>query len=74
MYGYNNNTVQPTFESFDGRVCTLNETGAFSVPLDCSLFNSDLMIPLFCMPQIQVRLYLEDRNNIFTTTVVPTNL
>jgi hypothetical protein len=74
MYGYNNNTTAPTLEQLDGRVCILNETGAFSVPLECSLFNSDLMIPLFCMPQIQIRIYLESLSSIFTTTVVPTQL
>ena len=35
MYGYNNNTTAPTLEQLDGRICILNETGAFSVPLEC---------------------------------------
>ncbi len=60
-FGYNDSTSVPTFEQLDGRLLTLNESGAFRVPLMCVLSNSEKLLPLFAMPQIRINLTIESR-------------
>jgi hypothetical protein len=70
--GYFASTGIPTFETLDGRVCTLNEVGTFSCPLVGLLSSSAKLIPAFAMPQLSVQLTMDSIANMFTTTVVPT--
>jgi hypothetical protein len=64
MYGYNDSTTVPTLEKLDGRKCVANEAGDMCVPLDCAFFNCLNMIPLFGMPQINIKVFFESATNI----------
>lgn len=70
--GYFANTGVPSLEQLDGRLCTLNETGSFALPLVSILSNSEKLLPLFAMPQIRMVLTVESLSAMFTSTVVPT--
>ena len=70
--GYFASTGVPSLEQLDGRLCVLNETGSFSLPLVSLLSNSEKLIPLFAMPQVRIVLTMESLASMFTSTVVPT--
>ena len=70
--GFNGNTTVPTLELLDGRLCTANENGFFSMPLVGLLSSSAKLIPAFAMPQISVQLTMDAVANMLTATVVPT--
>lgn len=72
-YGYFNSTATPTLAQLDGRVCTLNETGSFGLPLVSILSNSEKLLPLFAMPQCRITLTVESLSSMFTSAVAPTN-
>jgi hypothetical protein len=77
MYGYNNTSLAlagiPSLETLDGKkTLVLNETGYACVPFDCSLYNANQNLPLFGMPQVQIRVFFESATNIATSTVAPT--
>ena len=71
-YGYLNSTGTPALSELDGRVCVLNETGSFGLPLVSILSNAEKLIPLFAMPQCRITLTMESLANMFTAVVVPT--
>jgi hypothetical protein len=72
-FGYKDSTSVPSMEELDSRTLTLNETGSFAFPLLGSVFaNCEKLIPLFAMPQVELRLTVDSIANIFTTAVVPT--
>jgi len=70
--GFYNNADVPSLEYLDGRLCTANENGFFSMPLVGLLSSSAKLIPAFAMPQISVQLTMDAVTNMLTTTVVPT--
>ena len=73
--GFVNNTAVPSLEELDGRLCTVNEVGTFSMPLVGLLSSSTKLIPAFAMPQVSVQLTVDAIANIFTSgtgAVVPT--
>ena len=73
--GYFNSTVEPSIEELDGRQCTADETGTFSMPLVGLLSSSAKLIPAFAMPQVSVQLTIDSIANIFcsgTGAVIPT--
>jgi hypothetical protein len=73
--GFVNNTTLPSLESLDGRLCVINESGSFSMPLVGLLSSSAKLIPAFAMPQISVQLTIDSIANIFcsgTIAVIPT--
>jgi hypothetical protein len=72
MLGYLNSTGTPSLAEFDSRTCTDDETGSFAFPLLGSVFsNCEKLIPLFAVPQIEIRLTQDSIANIFTTAIVP---
>jgi hypothetical protein len=71
--GYKDSTSVPSIEELDSRTLTDDETGTFAFPLLGSVFaNCEKLIPLFAMPQVELRLTVDSIANIFTTAVVPT--
>ncbi len=74
--GFVNNSVVPTLEELDGRLCGANETGTFSMPLVGLLSSSAKLIHAFAMPQISVQLTVDSIAKIFcsgTNPVGPVN-
>lgn len=71
-FGYFDSTSTPINSQFDGRIMLANETGAFCGPLVNILTNSDKLIPLF-LANTRIQLTLDNLQNIFTPSVVPTN-
>jgi len=72
--GYKDSTSVPTLEELDSRTLTDDETGTFAFPLLGSVFaNCEKLIPLFAMPQLELRLTVDSIANIFTTAVVPSS-
>jgi len=73
MLGYLNSTGTPSLAELDSRTCTDDETGSFAFPLLGSIVSScEKLIPLFAVPQIEIRLTQDSIANIFTTAIVPT--
>ena len=73
--GFVNSTTVPSLEELDGRLCTVNEVGTFSMPLVGLLSSSAKLIPAFAMPQVSVQLTMDSIANTFTSgtgAVVPT--
>lgn len=72
--GYKDSTSVPSIEELDSRTLTDDETGTFAFPLVGSVFaNCEKLIPLFAMPQLELRLTVDSIANIFTTAVVPSS-
>jgi len=73
-YGWFGSTGVPTLEQLDGRLCTLNESFTLSAPLYTILSACEKDLPLFAMPAIRIVLTVDSISNMFTSTVVPTNV
>lgn len=72
LYGFYASTGVPSNEQMDGRLCTLNETGAFAVPLMNCLSMAEKYIPLSIIPSARIQLTTAPISEIFSQTVVPT--